>query len=225
MVTNATATTAPVAAAPAATTRPARRSPWRMLAPMAFDIAVPMTAYYLMHWQGYSDFTALLAGALASAALVVAGVIRARRIDGFALIILAGFAIGLVGAMLSGDARLMIIRESFGTGVVGIAFLISAVIGKPLTYAAARRAIGTTDAAHLPVLERAYRTDASVRRTHANLSILWGAGLFGEALVRSVLAYQLPIPTMAWLSTVLMAATMGGCGVITMRTVKRLRKA
>ncbi|MBL1074809.1 hypothetical protein JK358_10425 [Nocardia sp. 2] len=210
-----------VAGTPAAT----RRSPWRMLAPMALDLVVPMSAYYLMHWQGYSDFAALLGGMIAAAAIVGIGMIRARRVDGFAMIILAGFAIGLAGAMVSGDARLMIVRDSFGTASVGIAFLVSALIGRPLIYAAARRAVGTTDPAHVAAMEAAYNTDPWVRRMHARLTMLWGTALTGEAVARIVLAYQLPVSTMAWLSTVLMAATVGACAVITMRVVKRLRTA
>ena len=36
----------------------------RMLAPTIRDIAVPLAAYYFLHAAGYSDFSALLAGAV-----------------------------------------------------------------------------------------------------------------------------------------------------------------
>ncbi|MRH88096.1 hypothetical protein GFY24_11685 [Nocardia sp. SYP-A9097] len=195
----------------------------RMLLSVARDIAIPMAAYFGLHWLGYSDFVALLAGAVASAVTVLIPAIRARRLDPIAAIVLVGFVIGLIGAVISGDPRIMIVRDSVGTAGIGLAFLISAVLRKPLTYAAIRKALAGAPE-RLAEVEKSYRTDASVRRTHRSMAILWGAGLFGEAAVRVVLAYQLPISTMAWLSSVLMVATIGSLMVITARTVKRMRQ-
>ncbi|WP_067824163.1 VC0807 family protein [Nocardia inohanensis] len=212
--TDTTVTTAP--------NTPARPELRKMLAPIARDILVPMAAYYALHAAGCSDFVALLAGAVASGVIVAAGVVRARKLDLFAAIVLGGFAIGLIGSMISGDARMMIVRDSFGTAAVGAAFLIATLLGKPLTYQAVRKALaGTARAAEI---EQAYRTNAVVRRVHTRLSALWGAGLLAESATRIVLAYQLPVSTMAWLSSVLMAGTVTVLTVITIRTVKAMRK-
>ncbi|WP_330178717.1 hypothetical protein OHB26_19530 [Nocardia sp. NBC_01503] len=208
-------------AAPQAAPRPGIRG---MLAPVARDIAIPMAAYFGLHSMGYSDFTALLGGAVASAAIVLIPAVRARKLDPIAAIVLIGFVIGLIGALISGDPRIMIVRDSVGTAGVGLAFLISAIIGKPLTYAAMRKALAGAPE-RLAEIENAYRTDPAVRRTHRGIAMLWGVGLSGEAVLRVVLAYQLPISTMAWLSSVLMVATIGSLMVITARTVKRMRQA
>ncbi|WP_067566475.1 VC0807 family protein [Nocardia acidivorans] len=207
-------------AAPRAAARPGIR---RMLAPIARDIAIPMAVYFGLHWMGYSDFTALLGGAVASAAIVLIPAVRARRLDPIAAIVLIGFVIGLVGSLISGDPRIMIVRDSVGTAGLGLAFLISAVIGKPLTYAAMRKALAGAPE-RLAEIETSYRTEPSVRRTHRGIAMLWGAGLSGEAALRIVLAYQLPISTMAWLSSVLMVGTIAVLMVITARTVKHLRQ-
>ncbi|WP_067535348.1 VC0807 family protein [Nocardia crassostreae] len=203
---------------------PGRPSLLRMLAPIIRDLAVPVAAYFALKALGYSDFLALLLGAVCSALIVVVEVIRARRIDPLAAIVLGGFVIGLIGSMISGDARTLVIRDSFGTAAVGLAFLISALISRPLTYAAARKFLATTDPAHLPAMEEAYRTVAAVSRAHLRLSVMWGAGLLGEAVLRIVLAYRLSVSTMAWLSSVLMVATMSVLMTINIRAVKKLRQ-
>lgn len=196
----------------------------RMLAPTARDVLVPLVAYYALHWAGYSDFIALLGGAVASAVLVLSGVIRARRLDALAALILIGFVVGLGASMISGDPRLMIVRDSLTTAGIGLAFLISAVLGKPLTYSAARKAV-SGDPQKLAEMEHAFTTNPVVRRAHNRIAAMWGVGLAGESALRVVLAYQLPIATMAWLSTVMMVATFSVLMVITARTIKSIKRS
>ncbi|WP_067687558.1 VC0807 family protein [Nocardia jejuensis] len=196
----------------------------RMLAPTIRDIAVPVVAYFGLHALGASDFTALLAGAVVSGVMVLTGVIQARKIDAMGVIVLGGFAVGLIGSLISGDARTLIVRDSFGTAVVGLAFLISAMLGKPLTYAAIRKTLAATDPAKLAVVEQTYRTNPAARRLHVVSTVLWGVALTGEAALRVVLAYQLPVHTMAWLSSVLMVGTISVMVVVTAQIVKRLKR-
>ncbi|WP_040816065.1 VC0807 family protein [Nocardia concava] len=195
----------------------------RMLAPTARDIGVPLAAYYALHWAGYSDFAALLAGAVFSGVMVLIEVVRARRIDFMSALILGGFVFGIVSSMISGDARMMIVRDSFTTAVIGAAFAGSALIGKPLTYLAARKAFAGSPQ-KLAEMQYKYDTIPAIRRTHNRIAGMWGVGLLGEAAVRIVLAYQLPIHTMAWLSSVLMIGITAVLMVITIRTIKRAKE-
>ncbi|GAB2508937.1 VC0807 family protein [Nocardia heshunensis] len=196
----------------------------RMLAPTIRDIAVPLAAYYGLHAAGYSDFSALLAGAVISGVMVVVEVVRARRVDAMSALILAGFVFGIASSMISGDARMMIVRDSLTTGVIGIAFAVSALVGKPLTYVAARKAYSGSPQ---KLAEMQYKFDniPMVRRTHNRIAAMWGVGMIGESALRVVLAYQLPIHTMAWLSSVLMIGVTTVLMVITVRTIKRVRRS
>ncbi|MBF6130153.1 VC0807 family protein [Nocardia brasiliensis] len=189
---------------PAVTVAPV--SHLRLLAPIARDIAVPVGAYFVMHRLGYSDFAGLLAGTVLSGAMVLVEAIRHRRLEVFPAILLSVFAFGLVTSLISGDPRMMIVKDSAGTLLIGLAFLISALVGKPLTYLAARKAAVAGGPARVAALEAVYRDNAAKRRMFAMLAVLWGAGLVAEAMIRVVLAYRLPVPTMAWLSPVLMVA-------------------
>ncbi|WP_433658150.1 VC0807 family protein [Nocardia sp. CA-128927] len=195
------------------------------VASIARDIAVPVGAYFVMHALGYSDFAGLLAGTVLSAVMVIGQAIRSRRLELMSSIILGGFAFGLVASLISGDPRMMIAKDSAATVLIGLAFLISALIGKPLTYVVARKAVSAGGAARVAELEAAYRTDPAKRRAFTALTVMWGAGLVAEATIRIVLAYQLPIHTMAWLSPVLMIAVVGPLIAVSIVARNRGRRA
>ncbi|MEU6558224.1 VC0807 family protein [Nocardia nova] len=184
------------------------------------DAGVPMAAYYALHAAGASDLIALGAGTVISGGFVIAEVVRQRRLDPFAAVILASFALGLVLTFVSGDARFVVAKDSFTTALIGAAFLGSTLAGKPLIYVSAQR--GMSDEAAAAFRER-YRTTPGMRRTLGSLSIVWGAGLCLEAALRVFLVYHLPIPTMVWLSTVMMIATFGVLIAITLVVVRRAR--
>lgn len=183
-----------------------------MLPSLARDIAVPTGAYYLLHALGASDVTALLAGAVVSGTIVVAEAVRARKLDVFSAFMLGVFAVGLIGSLVSGDPRFMVAKESFGTLVVGGAFALSAVFGKPLIYLAARRMQADPAA-----FEAKYASTPAMRATMTRLSVIWGVGLLAEGVLRVVLAYQLPIATMVWLSTAMLIGTFAVLIAITAR--------
>src|SRR5664280_1438275 len=66
------------------------RTAFRTLVPtLVRDIGVPTAAYYLLHWNGASDWSALLAGAVLSGAMLVLEAIRARKLEVF-----SGFMLG-----------------------------------------------------------------------------------------------------------------------------------
>ncbi|MFE9323271.1 VC0807 family protein [Nocardia sp. NPDC052278] len=202
-----------------------RFSPIRVLAPVARDIAVPIGAYFLLTGLGYSDFTGLLAGTLLVGAVLLIETIRSRRLEPFAAIMLGVFAFGLIGSLISGDPRMMIVKDSAGTAIVGIAFLISTVVGKPLTYLSARKALTAAGPAKLAEFEASYQANPAKRRGFSILAMAWGVGLVAEATVRILLAYQLPIHTMAWLSPVLSVIFFTPLIAMSVRFVKRARRA
>src|SRR5262245_15543597 len=103
----------------ASTANAGRRTTIRAILPtLVRDVGVPTLAYYLLHWNGASDWQALGAGALVSLALLAREVIKDRRLDVFAAVMVCVFGFGLVTSLISGDARMLIVKESFGTGLV-----------------------------------------------------------------------------------------------------------
>jgi hypothetical protein len=195
----------------------------KLLPVLVKDVVPPVATYYVLHAAGVNDWLALLGGALASGALLVAEAVRSRRLDVFSGFMLGIFGIGLIGALLFDDPRLMVLKASLMSGLIGAAFLLSCLIGKPLTYLAYRKAL-SGDPAAAADLEAKYEEIPRARNLMRAMSMIWGVGLLAEAVVRAVLAYQLPVSTMVGLSTVLTVGTIALLLVITVQVAKRARQ-
>lgn len=61
---------------------------------------------------------------------------RSRRLSPFSLLMGAVFGVGLLFTLLTGDPRMMLIKHSAMSAAVGLAFLVTAYRGRPLTLAA-----------------------------------------------------------------------------------------
>ncbi|MET9021145.1 VC0807 family protein [Actinopolymorpha sp. NPDC004070] len=169
---------------------------------MVWDVVPSIAAYYACRALGASPYVSLLAGTLVAGVRVAYVAIRARTFDAFAAFMVAIFGFGLVMSLVTGDARFLLVKESFGTGAAGLAFLGSCFVGRPLIFYAARRFSARTVAARAG-WEEMWHSSPGFRRTFFVLSAGWGAGLLVEAAVRVVLVYLLPVDVMAGLSSVL----------------------
>ena len=109
-------------------------------------------------------------------------------------------------ALVSGDPRFLLLKNSVVTGAVGLVFLGTTLFGTPLTLAASQSFQPDRKAE----LRKAYETDPHVRRGHRLSSAVWGVGLILEALVRVPLVFLLPIDVMVALGEVLTIAVIGG---------------
>jgi hypothetical protein len=185
---------------------------------LAWDVGLPVVAYYALHLLGASDWVALLASTVLAGLRIAWVAVRQRSLNLFATVMLVVFGLGFVLAFVSGDPRFLLVKESFVTGAVGLTFLVTAAIGKrPLTLAA-RQSWSPGEAG---VLAEEYRTDPAVRRGHRLASSVWGAVLVLEAAARVPLVYLLPVDVMVGLSTAMLVAVFAGLGIWTVRWVAR----
>ncbi len=98
--------------------------------------------------------------------------------------------------MLGGSPAFVALRDKAVTGTIGFAFLISALIGKPLLYPIARATMARESAESLARFE-AMRGSDELHRTVMTMTWVWGLGLVGEVTL-SVLLYRL-LPLGAYL--------------------------
>ncbi|OLT13728.1 hypothetical protein BJF78_21395 [Pseudonocardia sp. CNS-139] len=177
-----------------------------MVRGLAWDVALPLVGYYALHLLGVDDWTALLVATLLAGARIAWTMLRDRAFNPFATVMLVVFGLGLLLAFVSGDARFVLLKDSILTGGIGLVFLVTTAAGRPLTLAAAKT-FQPGGAAHL---DEVYRTNPGARRAFRLTSVVWGAGLLTEALVRVPLIYTLPVSVMVGLSQALSIATIGG---------------
>jgi hypothetical protein len=173
---------------------------------LAWEIGLPLVAYYGLHLLGADDWVALLAATGAAGTRIVWGAVRHRSLNLFATVMLVVFGLGVALAFISGDPRFLLLKSSIVTAAVGLTFLATTVRGRPLTLAA-EQSFQPTRAAEIAA---EYAAEPEVRRGHKVSSRVWGAGLLLESVVRVPLVYLLPIPVMVGLSEALMVATFAG---------------
>jgi hypothetical protein len=176
-----------------------------MIRSTLWDLGLPTVTYYGLHLAGVGDTAALMAGTGAAGVRLAFVAVRSRRLSPFSLLMGAVFGVGLLFTVLTGDPRMMLVKHSAMSAAVGLAFLITAYRGRPLTLAA-QQSVQPGRAAELAA---AYAANPLVRRGHRVASQVWGVGLLAEALVRVVLVYALPVSVMVGLSTVLTVVTFG----------------
>jgi intracellular septation protein A len=202
------------------TTAPATATPrWSMFLGLFWDIGLSLVAYYGLRALGASPYVALLGGTVTAGLRIAYVWARTRRFDGFAAFMLAEFGVGLAFALLTGDARFLVAKESFSTAIAGLIFLGTCVAGRPMIWHAATR----FQPAARDELERRWNTVPEFRRAFRVLTLGWGAGMLVEAVARVAVAYTLPVDAAAGLSQLLRFGTMGLLVVWTLTTVKRRR--
>ncbi|MFC8132467.1 VC0807 family protein [Streptomyces sp. NPDC057302] len=198
----ATAATAAAAsdveAAPAGSA--ARQSRWESLKPLVLDAAVPTASYYLLSKGfGMGTLAALAWSSVVPAGRTLWSLVKERRVNGLAALILTANLVGLLLSLLAGDPRLMLAKDSGITATIGIAVLVSVAAGRPLMTAGLKPWVIKGNPARTAVWERLIVQRGRFARLERTFSVIWGVALFGEALVRVVGAYTLPVDTMVWL--------------------------
>jgi hypothetical protein len=132
---------------------------------------------------------------------------RHRRLDALSVLVLSGIALSLLAMLGGGGVKWLQLRERLVTIVIGLVFLGSAAIGKPIIYQLARARSLRGDGAQARELE-ALKDNVHFRRVMMNMTIVWGAGLLIEAAINIVLVFTLSVeqyllvhPFVGWAGT------------------------
>ena len=78
------------------------------------------------------DVDALLASSAPPIAWSLVEFVRRRRVDALSMLVLAGIALSLLAFLGGGGVKFLQLREKLVTALIGLAFLGSAAIGRPL---------------------------------------------------------------------------------------------
>ncbi|MFF9348450.1 VC0807 family protein [Streptomyces sp. NPDC014734] len=176
--------------------------------PLLVDVGVPLVSYYALKAAGLSTFAALAWSSVVPAVRTAWGVLRGRRLNGLAALMVTVNLVGLLTSLMVGDPRLMLAKDSGVSSIVGILILVTVWRGQPMMTAAMRPWLVKGDAAKDAAWWRLAAGSEAFRRAETRFSAVWGAALLGECVVRTVGACTVPVDTMVWLGTVIMVATM-----------------
>ncbi|MEG3147554.1 VC0807 family protein [Sphingomonas sp. RT2P30] len=135
-----------------------------------------------------------------------------RRLDALSVLVVAGIALSLLAMIGGGGAQFLQLREKLVTGVIGLAFLGSAAIGRPMIYELARanmRRRSEGEAEQFAALQ----VHAGFRRTMTVMTLVWGLGLIADAALSAVLVFTISVRANLIVNPLIGYGTMGALGL------------
>jgi len=133
---------------------------------------------------------------------------RERKLDAISILVLAGIVLSLLAFAGGGGVKVLQLRENLVAGLVGLVFLGSAAIGRPLIYQLARAGTRRRAADKLAAFE-ALRDDPGFRRAMTGATLVWGLGLVATCAVNCALVFTLSIQQYLLASGPVSYATIG----------------
>jgi hypothetical protein len=190
---------------------------FRALIPtLLFDVGGTMLVYYLLlpHFSKTSLWP-LLGASLVPIVSNVWNFARRRTIDIVGILILIGLLAGLAGAAFGGSQRLLLFRESFITGLLGVVLVISPfVMRRPIGYYVMLEFLTANETlphSHFDIL---WATPFFRRGVRA-VTIGWGLLLLGEFALRGFMAFRMNIAFVLGVSPVIFTLLMLIAGALT----------
>jgi hypothetical protein len=161
----------------------------RRLAPQILIAGVlPVIGYSLLRPHVGSDATALAAVMVFPIADIAIERRRHGQIEPIGIISLIGIVVGLIGAIaLHGNATLLKVRESMLTGLFGLVCLGSLLAARPAMFYMGRAFATGGDPDKVAEFNTMWDQPGAPRRFRF-VTAVWGLGLLGEAVLRTVLA-------------------------------------
>jgi hypothetical protein len=162
----------------------------RMLPSLVLNAVLPLLVYQLLRSAVGSDVVALGIGAAIPVLVTAVEFVWRRRVDPIGVVAIVAFALVLVVlALTGGDPLILELHDAVLTGPLGLVFLGSVAVRKPLLLVV-RRLLAARSTQSPNTL-----STADERAALSTLTALIGVILLVHALLILVLALTLPIPT------------------------------
>jgi hypothetical protein len=191
---------------------------------LILNVGAPIGVFQAATSRGVSEQNALLLAAVFPLIGIGASAVRQRRIDPIGVASLAAIVLGAALSLVFHDPRILLVKDSAVTGLIGLAFIGSLLAPRPLIFVLARHL-----AAHRPAgqaeLDARWQSSPRFRAVMRRLTVLWGIGLLGEATARVSLSVVVAPATLMALSPVLMVTTVAPLLAITWRARARAQRA
>ncbi len=171
----------------------------------------------------YGEVGALIASSAPPLLWSVVEFIRRRRIDALSMLVLAGIVLSLLAFVGGGGVRFLQLREKLVTALIGLVFLGSLAIGRPLIYQLARAGLARKSPSELAEFE-SLRGGRMFQQTMTLMTAAWGLGLLADAGLSAILIFAVPVRTYLMIGPVIGNATMGGLSLWTWWFARRRRR-
>src|ERR1700681_4043420 len=120
-------------------------------------------------------------------------IVRRRHLDIIGALVLVGIVVSILATLVGGDPKLLLIRESFITGALGMVCLTSLVLPRPLMFYIGRQFTVGEDPAKIAEFNTLWQYPRA-RHTFRVMTIVWALGWMGEFALRVLMVWKLSIP-------------------------------
>ncbi|WP_160725314.1 VC0807 family protein [Bacillus sp. USDA818B3_A] len=184
--------------------------------------AIPLLVYEVLRAH-ISSIVALSIATIIPLFDNLLSLIKKRSLDVFAVFMLVSFILGITMISIGGGERLLLIRESFVTGILGMIFIGSLLFPRPLIFYFALRFTVGNDPDKKSTFEKNWQY-AYFRFVLRLMTIFWGLALIGESAVRSILVFKLSVTQFLAVSNFVMYGFIGAAIVFTVIYRKHSQK-
>ncbi len=171
------------------------------------NIALPFSIYSLAQ-PHFGDVGALIGSSAPPLLWSMIEFARNRRVDALSALVLLGMALSLLAVLGGGSVRFLQLREKLVTIFIGLVFLGSAAIGRPLMYELVRAYLARAGDPELQRVE-SLKDDSGFRAVMTLMTLVWGVGLLADAALSIALVWVLPIRAYLVVNPILGWGTIG----------------
>lgn len=118
--------------------------------------------------------------------------IKTRKLDALSIVVMASILFTVVATALGGSARMIQIRDALVTGIIGVLFLFSLLLRKPLLFHLAQAAMARNPDSDVPQME-VFWAQPGGPHVFRVLTLVWGIGLVAQTSLLCTLASIWPI--------------------------------
>jgi hypothetical protein len=164
------------------------------------SFVLELAVNFLLPWLAYKfaaprwgEAGGLIASAVPPVLWSIVELARFRRVDALSVIVLIGIALSIGAMALGGSPRMLLLRESLVSGAIGVAFLLSLLMRRPLIFYLARAATAREAAGSAERLNALWDEKPSFAVSMRIMTAVWGVGLTCETTLRAWMAMTWPI--------------------------------
>ncbi|OAJ54359.1 hypothetical protein A6V36_06480 [Paraburkholderia ginsengiterrae] len=189
---------------------------------LAVNFLLPWLAYRLA-LPHLGETGALIASAVPPVVWSLIELARFRRVDALSMMVVAGIVLSIAAMALGGSPRMLLLRESLVSGMIGVAFLLSLPMRRPLIFYLARASVAREMEGGAARFEALWQERPTLGPALRFMTLVWGVGLTGETALRAWMALTWPIERFLVVSPFIGYAIYGGLMLWTLWYRKSMR--